>query len=203
MTRLRAGPEKCPRPVGETGIAGAYGRRPNHTATSDNFKASVEAERRLLALGFLQPGELNDTRYQLGLRSDDFTWIGHGFLFEYIVDCADRGSNPDFNECVRLGTERGVEIDESCLHDILFGTDFRDGELVNYAHDVLRASQNRSETLFRDLCRDTIRAVNRGLRIDAERRCYRIRKPARRSTAPARPRRPVRPATRRKVVCCG
>jgi len=128
----------------------------------------VEAERLVLALGWLQPGELSDTGYRLGLQGNDFSWVGHGFLFEYIVDCGERGVTPTVNECVGLAADRCVEVDAAFLFDLLLNADFRDGELVNYAFDVQRASQDRASEFFRELCRDTIRAINRGLRIDAE-----------------------------------
>jgi len=162
--------------VGKTGIAGEKTEHPNHTATPDDFKAVIETERRLLALGFLQPGELNDAGFRLGLRSDDFTWIGHGFIHCYACLCGEHGVAPTVGECVHRAAENAVELTVDCLFDILFCTDIRDGELVNYAQDVLGASQDRSEALLRDLCRDAWRAMLRGLGLDAERRGRRRRK---------------------------
>jgi len=149
-------------------IAEHHTRVAAHDKRADDFTFAVEAERRLLALGFLQPDQLDDIGFRLGLRSDDFTWIGYGFLYTYVCLCGEQGITPTVEECVQLAAANSVELTARQLNDILFNTDIRDGELVNYAHDVLRASQRRSEALFRDLVRDTIRAVNRGLRLDAE-----------------------------------
>jgi len=170
--------KKCPpRPGGPE--AGRNTEHPNHTARSDDFKTAVQAERRLLALGWLQPSELNDTGYRLGLRGDDFSWVGHGFVYTFLCLCGEHGITPTIGECLRLALKNSVELKADQLDDILFFTDNRDSELVNYADDVLHASQNRSEALLRELCRDTLRAVNRGLRIDAE---HKLRK--RRRSAP-------------------
>lgn len=191
--------QECPpRPGGPE--AGRNTEHPNHTTTSDNFKADIEAERRLLALGWLQPNELNDTGYRLVLRSDDFTWIGHGFVYTFICLCAENGITPTIGDCLRLASKTSVELTADQLDNILFSTEILDGELVNYAYDVLRASQKRSEALLRELCRDTLRAVHRGLRIDAEWHCKQINKPARRSTTPARQRRSVARRGGRKAV---
>jgi len=145
--------QKCPpRPVGP--VAGRNTEHANHTARSDDFKTADEAERRLLALGWLQPNELNDTGYRLGLQSDDFSWIGHEFVYTFVCQCGEHGITPTIGECLRLASKTSVELTADQLDDILFFTVIRDGELVNYAADVLRASQKRSEALLRELCRD-------------------------------------------------
>ena len=61
---------------------------------------------------------------------------------------------PTIGECLRLASKTSIELTADQLDDILFFTVIRDGELVNYAADVLRASQKRSEALLRELCRD-------------------------------------------------
>ena len=176
--------QKCPpRPVEP--VAGRNTEHPNHTARSEDFKTAVEAERQLLALGWLQPSELNDTGYRLGLRSADFPWIGYGFAYCYLCLCGETGITPTAERCVQLAADNCVELTQRQLDDILFNTEFRDGALVNYAADVLRASQRRLEALIRDLVRDTLRAVNRGLRIDAEHKMCKRRRSAP-TTTPAR-----------------
>ena len=44
MTRVRAGPEKCPRPVGETGYAGGHSERQNHTTSVECYRQPSRCE---------------------------------------------------------------------------------------------------------------------------------------------------------------
>jgi len=167
-------PTKCPpRPGGPE--AGEDGRHPHHTAHSprgnrpvDDLKVAVEVERRLLSLGWLRPIDLHDLAVQLGLKGDDFGDRLHGHIFAFLLACAELDRAPIVVKCHAMAFKDGIDCGCDELFDVLLCTDFRDGELVNYAHDVLRASQQRSHAEFRDLCRDTLRAISRGLRLDAE-----------------------------------
>jgi hypothetical protein len=143
----------------------------------------LESERKLLGLGFLQPDRLNDAGYQLGLRSDDFLGCGHGFVYCFACVCGELDQTPSIHQCSQLAADNGVPDMPRILDDILFFADIRDGELVNYATDVLNRSQDRSREFFRELSADTIRAINRGLAIEAEHR---------RTTTPRRATTPLR-----------
>ena len=161
---------------------------------------ALEFERKLLGLGLLQPGELNDTAYRIGLRSDDFVIPDHRFVFTYACLCGELGKAPTLDECSRLAIENGVPDAPRSLDDIVFFTDLRDGELVSYASDVLRSAQDRTAELCRELAREATMIFLHALSCP---RCKRWAAGERKAASRRGVHRGNHSARTRKAVCCG
>jgi len=138
----------------------------------DRTRAHVEnnpPERRLLTAGWRNHVELARDCDALGLGVTDFGDRLCGLAVDYVRHCAARGTQPTLSEAAAMLDSQGVPdaIDE--LYMLLQDTPVPPGDtIVDLADDVLCASQERSDELCRSLCRYTLRAINRGLRIDAE-----------------------------------
>lgn len=79
----------------------------------------VEAERSILAVGWLDPAGLNEAACDAGLTGGDFAEEKHSFQFAYLCMAAHLGRRPTIGEALTLATTADVYLDWDDLSAVL------------------------------------------------------------------------------------
>jgi len=111
---------------------------------ADDFAQQVnEAERSVLAAGFLDPVGLNDHAFLCGLSTDDFASARHRWLFYALCACADRGIEPTVPGIAGLALRHKIPIDEDDLCGLVLGTQTNCRMMHAYCATVRHYSRRR------------------------------------------------------------
>ena len=126
-------------------------------------------ERPLLAAAWVNAPELARVADAYGLHVDDFRDRLCGVAVGYLRYCADQGRAPDLREAADVLADFGVPHALHELYLMLVETPVtpRDS-IADLVQAVTRAADERTGRELTQLCRDTWRAMLRGLRLDAE-----------------------------------
>ncbi len=127
--------------------------RPTTTLASlgVDFAARVyEAERRLIAAGWIDPVGLHDAACRYGLCGKRFGDPRCGFLYSFLATCAERGIHPTVDLCLRV-----VEFDHTAplgrkdkewTWCVIHETPTRSQDLDDYVRGVVRLADFRQRT---------------------------------------------------------
>ncbi len=145
-----------PRRPGGT-VAGEIRIRRNHTTTTVGVNGSslaglavefagqnLEAERCLLAAGWLDPIGLHDAGFRAGLRGWHFTLPEHSFLYCAVCLSAADGIKLTVADTARIARAVGVALTEDDIFDIVLCTDAMPHELDSLAETVVDFAEQRA-----------------------------------------------------------
>lgn len=110
---------------------------------NDFVEQRLEAEKCLLALGWMRPHELNDIGFQLQLCGSHFSTYEHSIIYTYACLTAQAGFKLDVLECIDLGAKHSIDLDGNYLFNLILQTDIADGMLRTYAEAVLDYARRR------------------------------------------------------------
>jgi len=130
--------------------------------------SSLQAERRFLRALWLDPARGTELAEQLGLSGRDFLGDGHSLVFCYVCTCAHLERTPCMAEAAALSPPVCGELTYAVLDEIHFFTETRADALLGYGRELQRIADDRATAELREVCRETLRAIHRGLRFEAE-----------------------------------
>lgn len=106
----------------------------------------LDAERSVLAVGWLDPVGLNEAACDAGLTGGDFVEEKHSFQFAYLCTAAHLGRRPTIGEALTLATTADVYLDLDDLSAVLRHIDddaFPSSMLPMLAKTVVENSRDR------------------------------------------------------------
>lgn len=128
-------------------------------SVAEDFGARVlEAERTFVAAAWLDPVSGHDAAFDHGIYGDRFADSLLGFIYSYVVACAELGSEPSLMGCIAAGRRQNplITIKLYELYNLITQSDTREGHIDHYAADLARYMDHReraSEHHIRELGR--------------------------------------------------
>ncbi len=104
----------------------------------------LEAERCLVASGWLDPVALNNSAFELGLSGYHFCDTLPSILYCYLCLCADNDRAPSPAEFCDLANRNLVVVSEDELIELVLGTRTQAGQIREYALLVIDFASRRS-----------------------------------------------------------